>query len=820
MEQPDRMSELERAVADLQRRMSRAEGKLNLDPLPEAEPASPPLETTTPPEVAPPPLPAPEVPAVPRQPTFQLPTGALEEWFSGKGLVRFGFILSIIGLVGVSIYQLTQHGPLVKDIAGFAFALAALVGGEYFYRRRDSNLQAQTTLGLGYVAAYFFAYAMQNVSSLQIMDAPVLNAGLLLVLAAGCLTHSIVRRLESLAMLSLVGGFVAISMSHLDYKSVFATALLAVVFSAVVVKMNWRAVLVGAMVGSYSTFVWLTSAQIDTSTTTNAQALLLSGAFLTIFWLVFNATIVMLEDQGDKPAEKALLPGLALGNGAAFVVLTLSSMTGELADYRWLFLLTTGVAYFVGAAYTASRSKEWLTILFTLVGLSLVTAAVPLKLAAQATSTIWLIEVPVLVFAGLHFKLPSLRAFAAFLAVISLINWFGLAIFDTSSVTVIGWDIHYRLIVGLVAAFSMLASVIGYFVYDGRQLEIEERAIIGYGLAFLALIWLLPLMEASTSTLSVIWLVEGVILLGFATRTDAEAALPGSIFTASAFAAALSIAGGHNVWWIAEVVALWSIGVATYLSAEWLPAAPRRAFGCLHIAMAVVLLWVTTLAQWPAGLWLPAESVVVWESLAVLLMGFWLGDRLVRQGAAVGMIAVAWFALHATWTWGLVLPVVAAWYAAAGAYKYFALVNRDEPNLAFIDRLGMSAEFEGKRFYQGYVVAGSALLAFGCVSLLSHWQLVAALSVEAMALMAMSLVLRDHLLRRIGSIVFLVLIAMQGLNVIYGAESPWYYSALTAGAAMLVTGFANTGLSNRLKSGTADSHTGGGDDKGSPPPSA
>ncbi|HEY9784898.1 MAG TPA: DUF2339 domain-containing protein, partial [Candidatus Obscuribacterales bacterium] len=162
-----------------------------------------------------------------------LPSGPSRPWAFGskieQAIGRYWYLWTgvfalVIGL-GYGLILAYQHvGPVVK-IASWFLGAGVLVGaGELALRRMKQQSFGQALIAGGYALAFFTVYAMQNVASVKVMDNVVLDSSLLLALAAGCMTHALARRSETIALLSALLAFVTISLSPVTYFTVVASA--------------------------------------------------------------------------------------------------------------------------------------------------------------------------------------------------------------------------------------------------------------------------------------------------------------------------------------------------------------------------------------------------------------------------------------------------------------------------------------------------------------------------------------------------------------------------------------------------------------------
>jgi hypothetical protein len=377
-----------------------------------------------------------------------------------------GIAFLVLGAVFALMYSWQFLSVWVKLAAAFALSGGLIAFGEKLSRRDTNQWYGQGLIGGGWSLAYFVVYAMQNLTQLKVMDSVALNCTMLVALAAGCMAHAVGKRSEVMAILSTILAFISISLSSITTFSVVASAVLVIGVAIVTVRMNWRSVQMASLVGSYLTYALFVQPQIEFQ---------LAGAFLLLFWLVHNAVAYVLagRDQPEKLASTAITV-----NAMAFIPLGLRALSlANLGAHNWLFLFLTGIAYLAGAGLFGKRNAGLITPM-TLIGLTLETTAIPLKLNHHGTNIIWLLEMPVLMWLGLTLNRPTIRWFATALSVISLISVTMQLVAPATYVPVGSALLDWRLVVSLVAAMCFTAMSRLYFL-PLRQCSSQRRCMLG-----------------------------------------------------------------------------------------------------------------------------------------------------------------------------------------------------------------------------------------------------------------------------------------------------------------------------------------------------
>src|SRR5262249_21933343 len=108
------------------------------------------------------------------------------------------------------------------------------------------------------------------------------------------------------------------------------------------------------------------------------------------------------------------------------------------------------------------------------------------------------------------------RIFSLALGLLVAGNVFFFNMFDSISMIAVGsLPVTFRLAIGLAAIATFFASAAAYMLAPRDNVSDDERALLStaHVLVGLALIWLLPLLEANAQLLAVIWALEGFALI-------------------------------------------------------------------------------------------------------------------------------------------------------------------------------------------------------------------------------------------------------------------------------------------------------------------
>jgi uncharacterized membrane protein len=725
--------------------------------------------------------------------------GSFELKFGTVGALYVGLLLLLIGIGSLIAMSWTELGPIFKIGAGMFTGLAMVGGGEFVARRRPGmKWWGMGLIGGGYALGYFVLYAMQNVLSVKILDSVLIDSSLLLGWAGVCMAHSLVRKSEEIALLSTLLAFVTISLSPLGFFSVAASAILCLALALVVVRMNWLKVYALGAAGSYATYVMFTQPQIDAVQGGTANGFWLSGAFLGLYWLVFNAVAFLLKPSKECSAKRryTILGVIAL-NAIGFVAPSLYSMGTFYPELRWAFLALTGVAYFGMTMLATVRGLREVSTLALLLGLQLVTAAIPLKLDAHAVSVVWLLEVALLVVAGMRSNLLPFRWFAGALAVFTAGR---LALFDLTGLVnqhdfqLLGQAIDWRWLLGAVAAVCYAVSAWCYKSARCAQSQSQFEKAYAYRVYLIltaAVVWFVPFMLAPVGLKALFWAVEAMVLVALAART--KDSLADELAALTFLTSAASLVLNYNVvepLVSCLVIGLFYLASFTYKwAARELDEGQRRNRHHIYVTGSVVLTLIMTALSTVAydsrhDTFLNVAPLALrWaiEGGLIVMLGFLLKDSAIRRLGTLVFLPTA-FALwmsHGQWAWPTVLPIVGILFGLHVRYR-FGCPADDKQSDTFLDSLNIGGD-ENELLKRSYAILFSLLLAASFGVLLEAKWLALVWSCQFSASVGAGFLLRERYMRVLGTAGFVAVgCALLGMTAL------WSWSALLPIVAILV----------------------------------
>ena len=596
-------------------------------------PASSPVRPSAPPP--------PQTLLQPKRPSKE----TLETRIGRDWLNRIGISSLVLGVAFFILYTFQYLGPAMKIAMGFGVAGALLGLGVWLERRAALQWYARGLIGGGWAIFYFTTYAMHHIPIVRILESRGLDLLLLVAVAAGAVGHSLKYRSETITALALSLGFITTCISDVTYFTLASSALLIVALGWLVVRMRWHALLLYGVIASYATFIFWIDRQIGLSrmvavkvATVAESEFWLKAGFVGLYWVAYNIMLLALDER-DRDRRNALLTATLI-NAWAFVYTTLSAMEPLYHDTRYLFSLLVGAAYVLSGRFARGRALPTIETTHLLVGLSLMTLAVPLKLSDQWVSFLWTLEVAAFVWLGLRYDRWSYRLFAFGVGLLVFDRFFGIDLRSQQVMPVLAWTVPWRVVIGSVVIASFGAAAVCYrWPRYQPQLRFTERYMFHVYLFVAALaLWLLLGAEVTSRWLVAAWAGESaaLVFLGLRLRDHATrwlGALGSAVVTLMVSWRMWMEPGQYHLagdtWAAVSVIALFYAVNAAYRlrplgdRAE-LERIVSRAYPIAASLLLTELLWLEVRRQWVSVAWAA-------EGLVLVALGMLLRDKVFRM---------------------------------------------------------------------------------------------------------------------------------------------------------------------------------------------
>ena len=415
----------------------------SLAPPPAPTPAAPPAAVKTAPHAEPPTPPELGLPTPP--PSFailgvQQPSPlvaskrvlSMEEVLGTDWLNKLGMIILVIGVALLLAYEMRELGPVGKVLLGFVVSGALLGAGIVYERRERYRLLARVGIGGGWALTFFTTYAMYHVAPARVLSSQALDLVLLLAIAAAMVAHTLRYNSQVVTGMALLLAFATVTISHVNVYSLSAGAILALALVAIVGRRRWFELEVFGILASYlNHYYWLRHIIEPMGGHHHPFPEFFSSAGLLIFyWLLFRVSYLLR--RAVSRGEERVSTVAALLN--TFLLLSLMKYQSVHPEWAFRFLLMLGAVEFVLGQLPIARRRRAAFVMLSVVGATLMVAAIPFKYSGETLPILWLAEAEALFLAGVFTEeivFCRLGLLASMLVAFQLDRFALLQIYDT-----------------------------------------------------------------------------------------------------------------------------------------------------------------------------------------------------------------------------------------------------------------------------------------------------------------------------------------------------------------------------------------------------
>jgi len=559
-------------------------------------------------------------------------------------LNRIGITSLVLGVVFFILYTFQYLGPAMKIAIGMMVAGGLLGSGVWLERRMALQWYARGLIGGGWALLYFTTYAMHHIAAVKILDTAWIDLCLLMFVASGAVWHSLKYRSETISVLALLLGFITTSISQVTYFTLLSSGLLVTALVWLVVRMRWDRLYLYGVVASYATHLLWIKPQIARSLivahhfgNVAQEAFWLNAGFLALYWVAYTFVLFALDEQ--ELGRRNRLLTATLTNAALFVYTVLAAMTRVYPEWRYLFVLAVGAFYICSELLMSRKNLPAVRATHALVGLSLITLAVPLKISGYWFSFWWLIEDALVLLVGLRYARWPYRLFAFALMLLMMGRLLLLDLWNAVPVAVMSWQIPWRVLIGGVgiATFGLAATWYRLPRFRETLRQIESHAFHAYFIAAVLLLWMLTAVEVNNPWVAAVWAVEaaGTMLLGFWLKDSILRGI-GTVGFGVTGLRLLSEWGSWSLWatvWVIAIVYAVSWLYRLMSASKRVESAPwvQDSYAIAALLILTLLLHDQVNSQWISLAWL-------FEMAALVTLGLLLREKPFRLFAF-------WFAL-------------------------------------------------------------------------------------------------------------------------------------------------------------------------------
>ncbi|MGC4101289.1 DUF2339 domain-containing protein [Ferruginibacter sp.] len=315
------------------------------------------------------------------------------EKFIGENLIsKIGIAILVLAIGFFVNYAIEQNwiGPVGRVAIGILCG-AILIG--LAHRLRSSYKNFSSVLAGGGLAVFYFTItlAFQKFNLFGQTTAFII----MLVITAFAVVLSLLYNKQELAIIALVGGFVApflVSTGNGNYKVLF-TYLIILNSGLLVIAYNkaWRILNLLSFIFTVILFgSWIFLLPLEESVTTYKNAFLFAGIFYLLFFIINIAHNVKEKKKFIASDFGILLINTCLFFGTG--IYCLSKMNAD--DFRGLFSASMGIFNLAVSYFLFRKQKVDTNILYLLIGitLSFVSITAPIQLHGNYITLFWASE--------------------------------------------------------------------------------------------------------------------------------------------------------------------------------------------------------------------------------------------------------------------------------------------------------------------------------------------------------------------------------------------------------------------------------------------
>jgi Predicted membrane protein (DUF2339) len=356
---------------------------------------------------APPPISAYRAPA--QRPTLQQrmkTVSAIEETLGTNWLNKLGIIILVVGVALFGIYELGALGPLGKVGISYLASAFLLVGGVYLEKNERYGLLGRTGIGGGWALLFFSTFGIYHVEAMRVLSlnagALTLDCALMLIVAVAMALHTLRYRSQFVTGLAFLLGYATVALSQDTVYSLSAGVFLAIGLVLIVLKMGWFELEVFGILSSFLNHLyWLYRLLgINGANGHSFPEYHASLAMLFFYWLTFRISYIARHIKTDFEEHISTLAAL-LNVLLLLGVMKFQSVQPELA---YLALLVVGACEFILAQLPITRRRRQAFVVLSVVGATLMLAAVPFHYSGNHVAILWLVGAEAFLAAGIIAK--------------------------------------------------------------------------------------------------------------------------------------------------------------------------------------------------------------------------------------------------------------------------------------------------------------------------------------------------------------------------------------------------------------------------------
>ncbi len=300
-----------------------------------------PLAVTPPPIVAPPPRAASMPASMPEAQDEPAPAVPAESWEMVVGtnwLNKIGVFVFVIGIALLVSYSFSRVGPGGRIVIGYLASASLLGAGLLLEPRAAFRRYAYGLIAGGWAGVYFTTFAMHGVPAARVLDNAWIASGLLLLVAAGMIAHSVRYRSQVVTGLAFLVAYATLALSPLTGFALAASIPLVLALLVVSQRFGWPHLSALGIVATYAVYAIRGSSFADSAVDPHSVVPYLT---LAAYWLTFEVC-----DLATSRQPKTSMVWL---NAVGLTFALLLTLPIDHPRYWSVSLFTAGLAYLVSA---------------------------------------------------------------------------------------------------------------------------------------------------------------------------------------------------------------------------------------------------------------------------------------------------------------------------------------------------------------------------------------------------------------------------------------------------------------------------------------
>ncbi len=392
---------------------------------PPAQPARPAAPPPAPPSGAPAPPPAPAVAATstataapaarfreakpPSSPTD------VEEVLGAQLFLKVGVATLVVGVVLFLGYAFRMMGPAGRVAVGYLAGAGLLGGGLAAERRETYRAFGRALVAGGWGILYFVTFATHFVAAARVVESAAAAIVALLVVAAAAVAFSLRYRHEWTTCASFLLIYLALFIAAVQLDAAFnlaATVIVGVSLAVLAWWLGWERMLALGVPATWAVIAaWLVPRLLAQPEAAAGGASLAVLAALFAIWAALQTAVVERRAGGGTDETWPVAAALLNLAGPLLTVVYLRRAGGR-GDA--IAAVVFGLLYLAGAVRLRRRGRRELYLLSATAGIIALLAAPPLYLgiASRWLSVFWLIELELVLVAGVLLREPYIRGLA------------------------------------------------------------------------------------------------------------------------------------------------------------------------------------------------------------------------------------------------------------------------------------------------------------------------------------------------------------------------------------------------------------------------